>query len=341
MSSVSILVLPDIGDILKKKMASIDPRLKILDGTEVCDLVANFPVERTDSQSKRKFEAWLSEIEILYGFAPPSNLIARAPRLKWIHVPYAGVDRFLLPDIIKSNVLLTNSRGIHGTQVSEAAFEMLLMLARKALLFFQLKNERKWQRASPALLWGKTVGVLGVGVIGSEVARLGKAFGMKVLALEIRPPARKDLVDEIYAPAELKAMLGKCDYIVVCLPLTAETRNLIGEAEFRSMKSTAYFVNVARGPIVDESALVRALSENWIAGAGIDVAVSEPLPPSSPLWDSGNLILYPHIAGDRPDYHELAVDLFAKNMRNYLAGKELFNLIDKQKGYNAGPLVIE
>jgi D-2-hydroxyacid dehydrogenase (NADP+) len=340
MSSVKVLVLTAIGDELRRKMAALDSRLEVFDGTAVCDLVANFPVEKNDADSRRQFDEWLAQTEILYSFAPPANLIARAPRLKWIHVPYAGVDRFLVPDIIASPVLLTNSRGIHGHQVSEAAFEFLLMLARHARLHLQYQQEKKWQRSMPGLLRGKTLGVLGVGVIGEQVARLGKAFGMRVVALEVRPIGR-DLVDEVYPPEQLHEFLGRCDCVVVCLPLTPDTRGLLGEKEFRAMKPAAYFVNVARGPIVNEEALYQALRQGWIAGAGIDVFAAEPLPPGSPLWELPNIIIYPHIAGEREDYHRLAVDLFGKNLQRYLAGRELFNLIDKEKGYNAGPLVLD
>jgi D-2-hydroxyacid dehydrogenase (NADP+) len=334
--TVNILVLSDIGAELRTRMASLAPGLNVIDGLEACELVANFPLEKPDPRLRQKFDRWLGEVEILYSFAPPPNLIARAPNLKWIHVPYAGVDRFLVPEIVQSPVRLTNSRGIHGTQVSEAAFELLLMLARQAGFHLRNQLEKKWQRSSPSLLWGKTLGVLGVGVIGSQVARLGKAFGMKVLGLEVRP-LPPGTVDETYPSSGIKDLLGRCDCVVVCLPLTAETRGLIGEPEFRAMKSTAYFVNVARGPIVNEEALSKALVQGWIAGAGLDVMGKEPLPAGSPLWDLPNILIYPHIAGDRPDYQQLALELFRRNLLRYLAGRPLFNLIDKARGYNSDP----
>jgi phosphoglycerate dehydrogenase-like enzyme len=162
---------------------------------------------------------------------------------------------------------------------------------------------------------------------------------MRVLALEIRS-IDPGLAEEIYSPRDLHSLLEKCDYVVVCLPLTPETRGMLAEKEFRSLKPSAYFVNVARGPIVDEEALAKALREGWIAGAGLDVFTVEPLPPSSPLWELPNIVIYPHIAGEREDYHQLAIELFGKNLHRYLAGRELFNLIDKEKGYNAGPLVL-
>jgi phosphoglycerate dehydrogenase-like enzyme len=177
------------------------------------------------------------------------------------------------------------------------------------------------------------VGILGLGVIGSEIAHLSKAFHMKVIAAEIRQRKSTDLIDVFLTPARLPEILSKSDFVVCALPLTKDTFKMIGEAQLKMMKPTAYLINIARGAIVDEEALIQALEENRIAGAGLDVFTQEPLPPSSPLWDMPNVVLTPHIAGQRPDYDLQATILFCKNLRRYLKGHKLLNIIDKERGF--------
>lgn len=190
------------------------------------------------------------------------------------------------------------------------------------------------------------MGIVGYGSIGREVGRLGQAFGMRVLALR-RSGGRTEtgyameatgdpegaVPDCFYALSGLHEMLRECDYVVVALPLTRATRRFVGEAELRAMKPTAVLVNIARGPIVDQAALVRALQEGWIAGAGLDVFDEEPLPADSPLWDLENALLSPHVAGFTPHYDERAAALFAQNMARYLGGEPLMNLVRKEQGY--------
>jgi phosphoglycerate dehydrogenase-like enzyme len=190
------------------------------------------------------------------------------------------------------------------------------------------------------------LGIVGYGSIGREVGRLGRAFGMRVLALR-RSAGRAEqgyavddtgdpqgfIPDRFYAPEALHQLLAKCDYVVIALPLTPETTGAFGEAEFRAMKPTAYLVNIARGPIVDEAALIRALQEGTIAGAGLDVFEVEPLPAGSPLWTLENALLSPHVAGFTPHYDERAAALFAQNLARYVAGEPLLNCVHKVRGY--------
>jgi phosphoglycerate dehydrogenase-like enzyme len=289
--------------------------------------------ESGDAAARLKADVVLAEAEVLNSFYPPRDLIARAHKLKWIQTPLTGVDPYLTPDIADSPVLLTNSRGIHGSQVSELAVMLMLMLAKQAPSCLERQKANKWLTFTPDVLVHKTVGVLGLGVIGRELARLLMAFHMKVLVLESRQIAKPRFVDEILPASRLKEILVQSDYVVVTLPMTPQTEKMLDEAALRSMKPTAYLVNVARGGIIDEKALVRALQEKWIAGAGLDVFETEPLPSSSPLWQLPNAILTPHCAGRRPDYDQLATDVFCKNLKNYLSGKPLLNLIDKTKGF--------
>ena len=179
------------------------------------------------------------------------------------------------------------------------------------------------------------IGVVGLGSIGREVARLTKAFGMRVIATRrsARDTSRARYVDKLFPATQLHGLLVESDYVAVTLPLTSETREIIGEAELNAMKSTGYIINIGRGGLIDEEALIRALKEKRIAGAGLDVTAVEPLPPDSPLWDLDNVIISPHISGGMEDYIARATDVFCKNLDRYLIGKRLINIIDKKKGY--------
>jgi len=288
--------------------------------------------KRENASIKEQFDVLLAQAEVIYGFRIPQNLIARAPGLKWIQTMTAGIDH-LPPDILQSQIIVTNAGGLHGTAMSEFAIQLMLMFAKQAPLCFRLKEARLWERYNPSMLRGKTLGLLGLGKIGREVARLAKAFRMKVIALDSNPLIRSRYLDSLLSPAQLHELLAESDFVVVALPLTTSTNKLIGEAELRSMKSTAYLINIARGKILDEEALTRALSEHWIAGAGLDAFATEPLPANSQLWLLPNVIFSPHVAGTTENYYAEVTGLFSKNLRRYLHGEELLNVADKNKGY--------
>ena len=185
------------------------------------------------------------------------------------------------------------------------------------------------------MLRGKTVGIVGLGAIGREVARLSAAFGMKVLATRrsTRRVARARNVDLMLPREQLERLLAESDYVVIALPYTRDTERMFGEAELRAMKPTAYLMNIGRGGIIDEEVLVRALAENWIAGAGLDVFATEPLPESSALWDLPNVLFSPHVSGSMEDYNLQATELFCRNLERFLAGGRLFNVVGKRRGY--------
>jgi len=253
---------------------------------------------------------------------------------------------------MNSDVLITTTSGIHAPPIAEYAFASMLAWSRRVPKMLYYQNRREWPQGRWELfvgqeLRGATLGIVGYGSIGREVGRLGKCFGMRVVATKrsvgqvadtgYRVPGTGDpegqILNRIYPPEQLREMLAECDYVVISLPLTPDTRGLIGEEELRAMKPNAYLVNISRGGIVDEAALIKALQEGWIAGSGLDVFEEEPLPPDSPLHDLDNVILSPHVAGFSPHYDERASDLFAENLRRYLAGVELLNLVDKEVGY--------
>jgi D-2-hydroxyacid dehydrogenase (NADP+) len=290
---------------------------------------------RGDAAAREQFDALLAEAEVIYGLMLSQNILARAPKLKWVQTMSAGVDRFATTDIWQSPVILTGVSGIHATPIGEFALEFMLMFAKQAPLCFQMQQKHKWQRFMPTVLRSKTVGIVGLGSIGREIARLSKAFGMRVIATRrsVRQATRARYVDKLLPSKQLQQLLAESDYVVLALPLTPETRGIIGEKELRTMKSTAYLINIARGGVVDEKALIRALDEKWIAGAGLDVVATEPLPADSRLWEFDNVILTPHVSGGMEDYAARATEIFCENLRRYLHGKKLINVIDKKKGY--------
>lgn len=318
-----------IGEECERLITSVSPRIKLREATDLA-----LAERRGDPPAKEQLDALLAEAEVIYGFRFPRNLIARAPKLEWIQTMGAGVD-FLDDELRQSRAVMTNMSGIHATPIGEFVLQLMLMFAKQAPLCFQLKQEKQWTRFSLTVLRSKTVGIVGLGSIGREVARLAKAFGMRVLATRrsARQVARARHVDKLVPRQQLGQLLSESDFVVLALPLTSETRRLIGEEELRSMKATAYLINISRGNIVDEEALVRALDERWIAGAGLDVFATEPLPADSKLWQLPNVIFSPHVAGSMEDYFVRATELFCENLSRYLAGKRLLNVVDKRKGY--------
>jgi len=330
MTPVSVVVTSGIGPELLRQIRRVSPKIKVAEASNL------FRGElKGDAETKAKLDALLAKAEVIYGLRLPQDVLTRAPRLKWIQVMSAGVDRFLDIDLIESPVILTNVSGIHAIPISEFVIGLMLMFVKQAPFCFQLKCEKKWERFTPEALNSKTVGIVGLGSIGQEVARLAKAFGMRVIATRrsARQVGRGRYVDIMLPPALLNDLLSESDFVVLAVPFTPETSNLIGRKELQKMKPTACLINIARGGIVDEAALVHALEERWIAGAGLDVFATEPLPPDSRLWDLPNVIYSPHISGGMGDYAARATELFAENLGRYLTGKRLLNVVDKKRGY--------
>jgi phosphoglycerate dehydrogenase-like enzyme len=290
-------------------------------------------------------------VEVLYTFHLPPNALDLAPGLRWLQLHSAGANHLLDHPIMESEVAITTVSGIHATPIAEYVFASILAHRWRVAMWTHCQREGEWPSgrwdlfARPELR-GSTMGIVGYGSIGREVGRLARAFGMRVLALrrtagrakqgfaaQHTGDAEGSIPDQFFLPDALHEMLSQCDYVVVTLPLTHETVHFVGEAELRAMKTTAYLVNVARGAIVDEAALVHALRKGWIAGAGLDVFEQEPLPASSPLWELENVLISPHVAGFTPRYDERATTLFAENLDRYLSGQPLLNLVDKTRGY--------
>jgi len=313
----------------KDQIRAVSPRIKLHEAAELVSAEKN-----RDSRAREQLNAMLAEADVFYGFTHPNNLISRAPKLKWIQAPLAGVDPYLTQELVDSQVVVTKAK-IHERQISETIFTFILMLARKSLTHFRAQQCKEWERIVPTVLHKKTLGILGLGNIGQATARIAKAFGMRVIATKAHPEGRFVNVDKLLPPNGFREVLAQSDFVVILLPLTPETKNLIGEAELRLMKPTAYLVNVSRGGVVDETALIRALSENWIAGAGLDVFTTDPgpLPADSKFWDLPNVIVTPHNAGPRGDYMELLNRQFCQNLRRFIDGRELIGVVDKKLRY--------
>ncbi|MFQ6057456.1 MAG: D-2-hydroxyacid dehydrogenase [Anaerolineae bacterium] len=337
MNRVKVLCTLRFTETQLDKLRAVSPRLVVEQVT--C---------RTDEEVAQALD---ETVEVLYSGRANFPLEA-APNLKWVQLHSAGVDHVIGTPLWESDIPLTTTSGIHATPIAEYVFASILAFTCRVprMLYYQKRHEwprGRWNLFVGQELRGQTMGLVGYGSIGREVGRLARAFGMRVLATKRRAEERRDtdyelpatgdregrVPDAVFPPGQLKDMLAQSDFVVIAVPLTPETEKLIGEAELRVMKPNAYLVNVARGPIVDEAALVRALRESWIAGAGLDVFEQEPLPPDSPLWDLDNVLLSPHVAGFTPYYDERATDLFAENLRRYLAGEPLLNLVDKARGY--------
>ncbi|ADL08514.1 D-2-hydroxyacid dehydrogenase [Thermosediminibacter oceani] len=274
-----------------------------------------------------------AEVYVDWGFNFERQLVEAAERLKWIQSLSAGVERLPFDLVKEKGIIVTNTSGIHKVPISELVFGYMLMFARGLNRFYEQQKNKIWnKKVNTTELFEKTLGIVGTGNIGSEIARLGKAFGMKVIGLR-RSGRIKGDYDEMYGSSSLKELLSKSDFVVCAVPLTVETRHLFREEHFRAMKPTAYFINIARGAVVDESALIKALKEGWIAGAALDVFEEEPLPPESPLWGMPNVIITPHIAGSSDRYMERAMKVVNENLERYLKNERLINVVDLDRGY--------
>ena len=288
--------------------------------------------------SREEAEQLIAEADVVYGTRLTPEAFARARRLRWIHAPAVGVDRLLHPALVQSPVLVTCSRGLHAHSLSEHVFALMLALSRRLPEFWADHSARRWQRREGEVLAGATLLVVGLGAVGSRVAALGHAFGMRVLGVKRDPrvPVGGEgwiPVDEMGGPADLLTMLRRADWVVLCVPLTPATHRLMGRAQLEAMKPTSYLINVARGEVVDEAALVEALRTGRIAGAGLDVFSREPLPSDSVLWELPNVVLTPHIGGSMIDYEGKALQMFLDNLRRFLRGEPLQNVVKKDLGY--------
>jgi phosphoglycerate dehydrogenase-like enzyme len=291
-------------------------------------------------QDKSLREVEFTDTDILFTIDFSARSFQLAKKLAWLHLASAGAGHVLFSELIDSDIVVTNSRGLHAIPISEHILGVMIILARKLHEAYRLQLQGKWQReellkhySAFSELYGHTAGIIGLGGIGTAVAERVKAMGMRVIANKRTVGKPPPFVDELLGPDQLPHLLRESDYIIITTPLTPETKGLIGEKELRMMKPTSYIINVGRGPVIQEDALIRALREGWIAGAGLDVTEVEPLPEDSELFSLPNVFITPHYSGVRSDYWQHATEVFKSNLALFLQGKQLENVVDKKGGY--------
>ena len=281
----------------------------------------------------------LDDTDILIGYQLRPQQFAHARRLKYIHTTTAAVHQLMFPELIASDVRITNSAEIHGRVVAEHAIALIFALAKaiSPSVRYQIKSEwgqqELWNQTPTREITGATLLVIGLGSIGNQVARMAKALEMHVIALREHPERGAGHAEEVYGPKDLDRLLARADYVVLAAPLTGKTEALFNEHAFGQMKETAFFINVSRGPLVDENALANALRHCAIAGAALDVFTVEPLPAESPLWKLDNLLITPHTAALTDRLWERHFDRIAENLRRYFAAQPLLGEVDKRRGY--------
>lgn len=280
--------------------------------------------------------AYLPDVDILLAFGQTNlaPILPKAPRLRWVHALTAGVDGFLaLDDFKNSDILLTNVRGIHGIPIAEHVLGMMLGFSRGLFEARESQKSHLWKSIHGLdEIFGRTAAIIGMGSVGGAIAERLRAMGMKILAIK-REISKDPRADEVFPMAGLDEVLSRADYVIVTLPLTDETRGLFSARTFAKMKKSAFFVNVSRGPVVDEDDLSAALNGEVIRGAGLDVFCEEPLSPDSSLWDAKNIIITPHRAATSPYYMDRAIGVFVENLAAFPDRTKMINVIEKSRGY--------
>ncbi|MBU2609159.1 MAG: D-2-hydroxyacid dehydrogenase [Chloroflexi bacterium] len=349
MDKVHVLITAPLAESDIDKVTAVDPSVEVIYAAEEVrverGIVATEVIpwgrtmgqrEITPEEASETLDRMLEHVEVILGWRLPRNLLLRAPRLKWVQGVGAGLD-LLAGDtgLLQSDVMLSNASGTNAVAVAEFALCLMLMLTKQVPRFLSSQKAGYWDHYVTAELRGKTVGIVGLGKIGGGIARLSRAFGMRVLGMRrsVRGEQQGTELAGLFSLDGLLQMLPECDFVILAVPLTPDTRKLIGEAALKAMKPTAHIVNIARGPVIDQDILIRALKEGWIAGAALDVFETEPLPPDSELWRLPNVIISPHIAGYVEGYNVAITQLFCENLKRFLNGEQPRNLFDKDRGY--------
>lgn len=316
MTALNILITNSLSDRHMKAIKAVAPDSTIIS----CDV----------QQVVKHIAA--TDILLTWGTMDLRPLYPTAQNLKWVHALSAGVESLIFPEIKSANTLLSNSKGIHGIPVSEHVLAMILAFSRGLNISIRQQTQKQWKRVPVGEIYDKTIGIIGLGSIGREIAKKAKGMGMQVTASK-QTMTTELFVDKLYTPDQLHELLAISDFVVVALPLVEETKHLFTLKEFAIMKSSAYLINISRGLIVKQDELVTALEQGLIKGAGLDVFDHEPLSETSPLWDMENVIITPHLAALSPHYMDRAIKLFVENLSRFIEHKEMLNIIDKDKGY--------
>lgn len=337
MDEIVVLITVSFLDEMLEQIRALSPRLNVI--IHPAETVEQFPAEL------------LPQVEVLFTtilLPDPEDV----PKLKWVQTDYAGIDMVADHPLVNSEVKVTTLSGVAASVISEYVMMSILGLSHRLPYMMidktaKVWSEDKWNRFRPLELRGSTVGIVGYGSIGRQIARACKAMGANILAvkrdlknlkedgfrIEGTGDPEAELPDRIYPPQAIGSMSELCDFLVITVPLTRETRGLVDEKVFKRMKERSYLIDVSRGGVVDHGALVEALNEKRLAGAALDVFPVEPLPESSPLWEMENVMLSPHISGSTTRYRELALSLFVENMQRYLSEQPLLNEFQVERGY--------
>jgi len=303
----------------------------LLDDVEVPDL----KIARAETPDQILAE--IADADVFFGF-PTAEVVAAAPKLRWIQSPSAGVEYVAkVPELVESDVILTNTRGAHGPSIGEHTFALLLAMTRRLPTCLDWQRQHHWGRVegyrTSREIMGATMGIVGYGAIGRGIAQRAAAFEMPLLAVDAQAVDGEPFLDEVWPPSRLPELLERSEVVVVAAPLTPETHHLLDADMLARMRPDAYLIVVSRGGIVDEAALAEALGASRLAGAALDVTEQEPLGPDSPLWDAPNLILTPHLAGDSFQKERRVVEILRDNLLRFSRGEALLNVVDKRRGY--------
>jgi len=323
---MKILLIKTEGDI------PLEIKNKHLEKIKAID--KSIKVTTVSSLDKQEIAKQLKDADIIAGIEPIIPSVKYAKKLKWIHVFSAGVSLVLTEEVVKSKVIVTSSSGFNAIPVAEHVLGFMLLFTRKLYDTFQKQQKKIWERNQYVTeLRGKTVLVVGLGHIGSEVARLSYCFGAKIIAIKHNLKNKPDFVDKLYGIKDLEKVLPIADFVSLSLPLTAQTLHLFDMGKFKLMKKSAVLINIGRGGVINEIELIEALGKKIIGGAALDVTEQEPLPKESKLWEMENVIITPHHSGWSEKYMDRAIDIFCLNLKAYLEKKPLPNLVDKKRGY--------
>lgn len=337
--TVQVLIDFQLEDPFISRIEAVDPRVRVqrmFERTRQEGEVTT--LDNWNRLSEPEMDSLLTEAEVLFAGNFPTEWLEKAPHLKWVQLASAGSDTVQRAGVfdLRPDLILTTSSGIHEVPISEHIVASILYFARRFYIAVRNQTLHKWQRYQAGEAYGNTVLLIGYGPIARRTTRLCKALGMRVLVVRASISEQQsgdEHVDRYYPDAQLDEAISQSDYIVVAAPRTPATEGMIGQAQFAAMKPTAVLINISRGALVDEDAMIAALKDGKIAGAGLDVFKQEPLPASSPLWDMPNVLITPHISGSNPHYNERATDIFTANLARYLKGEPLRNRVDKERGY--------
>jgi phosphoglycerate dehydrogenase-like enzyme len=290
--------------------------------------------------SLEAFERAAPDADVIFNWSGSRPLLRDvfliAPKVRWVHSRAAGLDNQLFPELVDSTVPLTNGTGVFSPSLGEFALAAILYFAKDFRRMIRNQMAGRWEQFDITEISGQTVGIVGYGDIGRAVATRVRAMGMHVFAVKrhaLLPNAVDPLVEQVYLPEQRVEMISRCDYIVMAAPLTPETRGMIGDAEFAAMKPSAVVINVGRGPVIDEDAMLKALTGGHIKGAGLDVFTHEPLPAGHPFYGMENVLLSPHCADHTADWLDQAMRFFLENFERFRKGEPLKNVVDKKLGY--------